>query len=73
LASPSQPKFIRAGGARPNQHAREANHSVGATQERVPATATEIHVDTRQRIIDHGYIITAGGFIAWVDIGARAG
>jgi transcriptional regulator GlxA family with amidase domain len=29
----------------------------------------EIHVDTRRRIIDHGDIITAGGFMAWVDIG----
>jgi transcriptional regulator GlxA family with amidase domain len=29
----------------------------------------EIHVDTRQRIIDHGDVITAGGFMAWVDIG----
>jgi transcriptional regulator GlxA family with amidase domain len=29
----------------------------------------EIHVDTKQRIIDHDDIITAGGFMAWVDVG----
>jgi transcriptional regulator GlxA family with amidase domain len=29
----------------------------------------EIHVDTKQRIIDDGDIITAGGFMAWVDVG----
>jgi transcriptional regulator GlxA family with amidase domain len=29
----------------------------------------EIAVDTNQRIIDHGDIITAGGFMAWVDVG----
>jgi transcriptional regulator GlxA family with amidase domain len=29
----------------------------------------EITVDTSRRIIDYGDIITAGGFMAWVDIG----
>ena len=29
----------------------------------------EIVVDTNQRIIDHGDIITTGGFMAWVDVG----
>jgi transcriptional regulator GlxA family with amidase domain len=29
----------------------------------------EISVDTNERIIDHGDIISAGGFIAWVDVG----
>ena len=36
-----------------------------ALAERFP----EITVDTNERIIDHGDIITAGGFMAWVDIG----
>jgi transcriptional regulator GlxA family with amidase domain len=29
----------------------------------------QIVVDTKRRIIDHGDIITAGGFLAWVDLG----
>ena len=29
----------------------------------------QIVVDTNRRIVDHGDIITAGGFLAWVDIG----
>jgi transcriptional regulator GlxA family with amidase domain len=29
----------------------------------------EIAVDTNQRIIDHGDILSAGGFMAWVDVG----
>src|SRR6266849_342771 len=29
----------------------------------------KIVVDTNQRIIDHGEIITAGGFLSWVDLG----
>src|SRR5246500_5892423 len=29
----------------------------------------KIVVDTNRRIIDHGDIITAGGFLAWVDLG----
>src|SRR5262245_29585504 len=29
----------------------------------------EIAVETNQRIIDHGDIITTGGFMAWVDVG----
>jgi transcriptional regulator GlxA family with amidase domain len=29
----------------------------------------QILVDTDRRIIDHGDIITAGGFLAWVDVG----
>ena len=29
----------------------------------------QISVDTNRRIIDHGDIITAGGFLAWVDLG----
>ena len=36
-----------------------------ALAERFP----EITVDTNQRIIDHGDIVTAGGFMAWVDVG----
>jgi len=29
----------------------------------------QIVVDTSRRIIDHGDIITAGGFLSWVDLG----
>jgi transcriptional regulator GlxA family with amidase domain len=29
----------------------------------------KIVVDTNQRIIDHGDVITAGGFLSWVDLG----
>jgi len=29
----------------------------------------QIAVDVNQRIIDHGDIVTAGGFLAWVDLG----
>jgi transcriptional regulator GlxA family with amidase domain len=29
----------------------------------------KIVVDTNQRIIDHGDIVTAGGFLSWVDLG----
>jgi transcriptional regulator GlxA family with amidase domain len=29
----------------------------------------QIVVDTKRRIIDHGDIITAGGFLSWVDVG----
>jgi transcriptional regulator GlxA family with amidase domain len=29
----------------------------------------QIVVDTNRRIIDHGNIITAGGFLSWVDVG----
>src|ERR1700741_3908599 len=29
----------------------------------------KIVVDTRRRIVDHGDIITAGGFLSWVDVG----
>src|SRR6476619_1080829 len=29
----------------------------------------KIVVDTSRRIIDHGDIITAGGFLSWVDLG----
>jgi transcriptional regulator GlxA family with amidase domain len=29
----------------------------------------QIVVDTKRRVIDHGAIITAGGFLAWVDLG----
>jgi transcriptional regulator GlxA family with amidase domain len=29
----------------------------------------DIVVDTKRRIIDHGDIITAGGFLSWVDVG----
>ena len=29
----------------------------------------QIVVDTNRRVIDHGDIITAGGFLAWVDLG----
>src|SRR5262245_8053036 len=36
-----------------------------ALAKRIP----EIHVDTKQRIIDDGDIITAGGFMSWVDVG----
>jgi transcriptional regulator GlxA family with amidase domain len=37
----------------------------GALAERFP----KITVDTNQRIIDDGDIITAGGFMSWVDVG----
>src|ERR1700751_79684 len=30
---------------------------------------SKVVVDTNLRIIDHGDIITAGGFLAWVDLG----
>src|SRR5260370_41747283 len=36
-----------------------------ALAKRVP----KIVVDTNRRIIDHGDIITAGGFLSWVDVG----
>jgi transcriptional regulator GlxA family with amidase domain len=44
-----------------------STHSIcaEALAERFP----EIMVDTNRRIIDHGDIITAGGFMAWVDVG----
>jgi transcriptional regulator GlxA family with amidase domain len=44
-----------------------STHSICAEAlgERFP----EITVDTNRRVIDHGDIITAGGFMAWVDIG----
>jgi transcriptional regulator GlxA family with amidase domain len=44
-----------------------STHSICAKTlaERFP----EITVDTNRRIIDHGDIVTAGGFMAWVDIG----
>jgi len=29
----------------------------------------EIAIDPIERIIDHGDIITAGGFMSWVDVG----
>lgn len=31
----------------------------------------DIRVDTGSRVIDHGDMITAGGFMAWVDLGLR--
>ena len=44
-----------------------ATHQIcaGALAKRFP----QIVVDTNRRIIDHGDIITAGGFLAWVDLG----
>jgi transcriptional regulator GlxA family with amidase domain len=44
-----------------------ATHQIcaGALAKRFP----RIVVDTNRRIIDHGGIITAGGFLAWVDLG----
>lgn len=44
-----------------------ATHSIcsAALAKRFP----EIVVDTKRRIIDHGDIITAGGFLSWVDVG----
>jgi len=44
-----------------------ATHQIcaGALAKRFP----QIVVDTNRRIIDHGDIITAGGFLAWVDVG----
>jgi transcriptional regulator GlxA family with amidase domain len=44
-----------------------ATHQIcaGALAKRFP----QIVVDTNRRIIDHGNIITAGGFLAWVDVG----
>jgi transcriptional regulator GlxA family with amidase domain len=46
--------------------------SVATHQICAPALARrfpKIFVDTDRRIIDHGDIITAGGFLSWVDIG----
>ena len=31
----------------------------------------DIRVDLDRRIIDHGDLITAGGFMAWIDVGLR--
>ncbi len=44
-----------------------ATHQIckSALAERFP----QITVDTDRRIIDHGDIISAGGFLAWVDVG----
>jgi transcriptional regulator GlxA family with amidase domain len=44
-----------------------ATHQIcaGALAKRFP----QIVVDTNRRIIDHGDIITAGGFLAWIDVG----
>jgi transcriptional regulator GlxA family with amidase domain len=28
-----------------------------------------VKVDVEKRIIDHGQVITAGGFMAWLDVG----
>jgi transcriptional regulator GlxA family with amidase domain len=49
-----------------------AGHSVSTHRICAEALAKrfpEITVDTNQRIIDDGDIITAGGFLAWVDVG----
>ncbi len=49
-----------------------ARHSVSTHRicaEALAKRLPEITVDTNQRIIDDGYIITAGGFLAWVDVG----
>jgi transcriptional regulator GlxA family with amidase domain len=49
-----------------------AGHSVSTHRICAEALARrfpEITVDTNQRIIDDGDIITAGGFLAWVDVG----
>src|SRR5258707_807519 len=64
-------------------HSRDANLSCvydsaprGSPKPRtliIPPTMAKllpkIVVDTNRRIIDHGDIITAGGFLSWVDIG----
>ena len=44
-----------------------ATHQIcaGALAKRFP----QIVVDVHRRIIDHGDIVTAGGFLAWVDLG----
>jgi transcriptional regulator GlxA family with amidase domain len=44
-----------------------ARHQICA--EALATRFPQIVVDTNRRIIDHGDIITAGGFLAWVDIG----
>jgi transcriptional regulator GlxA family with amidase domain len=44
-----------------------STHSICA--EALAKRFPEITVDTNQRIIDDGDIITAGGFLAWVDVG----
>jgi transcriptional regulator GlxA family with amidase domain len=47
-------------------------HAVSTHRIRAEALARrfpQIMVDAATRIIDHGDIITAGGFLAWVDIG----
>src|ERR1700746_183840 len=44
-----------------------ATHQICA--EALAKRFSQIVVDTNRRIIDHGDIITAGGFLAWVDLG----
>jgi transcriptional regulator GlxA family with amidase domain len=44
-----------------------ATHQI--CQEALAARFPRIVVDTSRRLIDHGDIVTAGGFLAWVDIG----
>jgi transcriptional regulator GlxA family with amidase domain len=44
-----------------------ATHQICA--EAVAKRFPKIVVDTNQRIIDQGGIITAGGFLSWVDLG----
>jgi len=44
-----------------------ATHQI--CQEALAARFPKIAVDTNLRIIDYGDIVTAGGFLAWVDVG----
>ncbi len=44
-----------------------ATHQI--CQEALAARFPKIAVDTNRRIIDYGDIVTAGGFLAWVDVG----
>ena len=44
-----------------------ATHQI--CQEALAARFPKVAVDTNRRIIDYGDIVTAGGFLAWVDVG----
>jgi transcriptional regulator GlxA family with amidase domain len=44
-----------------------ATHQI--CQEALAARFPKIVVDTNRRIIDYGDILTAGGFLAWIDVG----
>ena len=44
-----------------------ATHQI--CQEALAARFPKVTVDTNRRIIDYGDIVTAGGFLSWVDVG----